>query len=111
MARPKKAKTKAAKASAEAKVRDNAAEPVAAPVAVAEPSPEALQPPTQPVETPEAEKAQAKEATQEDKDRVAATAINIAKLQAMSMPELNQMARELGVDAVFANGDPSVATG
>ena len=37
MPRPKKAKTKAAKASADAKVRDNAAEPVAAPVAVAEP--------------------------------------------------------------------------
>ena len=98
MPRPKKAKTKAPKASAAAKVREEAPEPVATPVAVAEPIAEALQPPTQPVETPEAEKAQAKQATQEDKDRVAATAINIAKLQAMSMPELNQMARELGVE-------------
>ena len=32
------------------------------------------------------------------KTSVAATAINIAKLQAMSMPELNQMARDLGVE-------------
>ena len=36
--------------------------------------------------------------TDTDKDRVAATSINIAKLQAMSMTELNQMARELGVE-------------
>ena len=34
----------------------------------------------------------------EDKDRIAATSINIAKLQAMSMTELNQMARELNVE-------------
>jgi transcription termination factor Rho len=34
----------------------------------------------------------------EDKDRIAATSVNIAKLQAMSMAELNQMARDLGVE-------------
>jgi transcription termination factor Rho len=34
----------------------------------------------------------------EDKDRIAATSLNIAKLQSMSMTELNQMARELAVE-------------
>jgi transcription termination factor Rho len=34
----------------------------------------------------------------DDKDHIAATSINIAKLQAMSMAELNQMARELSVE-------------
>src|SRR5690348_5522606 len=34
----------------------------------------------------------------DDKDHIAATSINIAKLQAMSMSELNQMARELSVE-------------
>src|SRR5205823_14673059 len=33
-----------------------------------------------------------------NKDRVAANSINIAKLQAMSMSELNQMAKDLGVE-------------
>jgi transcription termination factor Rho len=33
-----------------------------------------------------------------DKDKTAAGSLNIAKLQSMSMPELNQMARELGVE-------------
>jgi transcription termination factor Rho len=33
-----------------------------------------------------------------DKDKVAASSLNIAKLQSMSMTELNQMARELGVE-------------
>jgi transcription termination factor Rho len=33
-----------------------------------------------------------------DKDHIAATSINIAKLQAMSMTELNQMARDLTVE-------------
>ena len=98
MPRPKKAKTKAAQTTANAKARDNGAEPVVAQVAVAEPPADALQPPTTPIETPEAEKAQSKPTPPEDKDRVAATAINIAKLQAMSMPELNQMARDLGVE-------------
>jgi transcription termination factor Rho len=36
--------------------------------------------------------------TADGKDRIAATSINIAKLQAMSMTELNQMARDLAVE-------------
>jgi len=34
----------------------------------------------------------------DDKDRIAPISLNIAKLQSMSMPELNQMARDLGVE-------------
>src|SRR5437762_2118262 len=34
----------------------------------------------------------------DDKDHIAATSLNIAKLQAMSMTELNQMARDLAVE-------------
>jgi transcription termination factor Rho len=34
----------------------------------------------------------------DDKDHIAATSVNIAKLQSMSMTELNQMARELAVE-------------
>jgi transcription termination factor Rho len=33
-----------------------------------------------------------------DRDKIAPTSLNIAKLQAMSMPELNQMSRDLGVE-------------
>jgi len=99
MPRPiKKAKTKTAKLKAEEQVNVAAAEAAPVATAVAEAPPEELQPPTTPVGPPEAEKAPRKAAAEEDKDRVAATAINIAKLQAMSMPELNQMARELGVE-------------
>src|SRR4030095_8756310 len=62
--------------------------------AVAEPPSDELQPPTTPVET--------SEETQpiprgEQRDRIAAS-LNIAKLQAMSMNELNAMARDLGVE-------------
>ena len=98
MPRPKKAKTKVAKVRDEVRVDGNVAEPTPAPVAVAEPPSEALQPPTQPVETREAETTPAKGVSKDSKDQTAATSINIAKLQAMSMPELNQMARELGVE-------------
>ena len=78
----------------------NVAEPGAAPAAVAEAPVKGTPPPGAPAETPakEKEKARGKAAAEEDKDQIAATAINIAKLQAMSMPELNQMARELGVE-------------
>src|SRR6266481_9015288 len=67
-------------------------------VAVAEPPPEpAPQPPKQePAEPPQPSKGDGKAA--EDKDKIAATSLNIAKLQAMSMNELNQMARELSVE-------------
>src|SRR5207245_2088553 len=57
--------------------------------------------PTAPVETAEAEKAEAEKAEEKaapvDKDHIAVS-LNIAKLQAMSMAELNQMARDLGVE-------------
>ena len=46
---------------------------------------------------PPAEKHPAAVAAEADRDRIAAS-LNIAKLQAMSMPELNQMARELNVE-------------
>src|SRR5580765_5271846 len=79
------------------------------PVAVAEPPSDELQPPTTPIETHDGEKPAEKPAerqaerrqdkpTGEDKDRVAVTSLNIAKLQAMSMGDLNQMARDLGVE-------------
>ena len=104
MARPiKKAKTKtpkskvAVRAEAKLAVAAVAAVPAAA-VAVDESPIEELQPPTTPVETREAENAQAEPTSPKDKDRVAANSINIAKLQAMSMPELNQMARDLVVE-------------
>src|SRR6266853_3603 len=81
----------------------------AAATAVAErpdrPSSEDLRPPTAPVEPAEPEKFENKGAPERDKaakekadkDHIA-TSLNIAKLQSMSMTELNQMARDLGVE-------------
>src|ERR1044071_853923 len=74
-------------------------------VAVAERPAEELRPPTAPVEPAEPEKFENKPAPERDrsekektdKDRIAAS-LNIAKLQSLSMTELNQMARELGVE-------------
>ena len=96
-----------------------AATPAPAPAAKPAPMPESsadLRPPTSPVETrfeekPEPrhfDKARDREKPREedkprpqrggsDKDRIAAS-LNIAKLQAMSMSDLNQMARELCVE-------------
>src|SRR5262245_15952851 len=54
-----------------------------------------LQPPTRPVETSEPEKDEIRSGS--ERDRIA-TSLNIAKLQAMSMNDLNAMARELGVE-------------
>jgi transcription termination factor Rho len=51
-----------------------------------------------PPEPPPQEKMRGKTPAEDDKDKVIAATINIAKLQAMSMPELNHMARELGVE-------------
>lgn len=74
---------------------------VSAPIAVSEeadapaPAPE-LQPPSTPVE-PTAEELKAEERRGYQRDKIAAS-INIAKLQAMSMGELNKMAREYGVE-------------
>ena len=59
------------------------------------PAPE-LQPPSTPVEpTTDETKVEDRRGPQRDK---IATSLNIAKLQAMQMSELNQMARELGVE-------------
>src|SRR5258706_9980543 len=70
------------------------------PVAIAEPPPETeeLRPPTTPVEALEPEKSEAQPANGEAKDKIAPASINIAKLQAMSMGDLNQMARDMGVE-------------
>src|SRR5882724_5120848 len=54
-----------------------------------------LQPPTTPVEASAPEKSELQ--GEGDKDRIA-TSLNIAKLQAMSMTDLNNMAKELGVE-------------
>src|SRR5579862_7124992 len=61
-----------------------------------------LRPPTTPVETQEAEKMEPapkieKRVGPTDKDHIAAS-LNIAKLQAMSMTDLNGMARDIGVE-------------
>ncbi len=71
------------------------AETAAAEAAVAEPAPE-LQPPSTPVE-PVMDDAKSEERRGYQRDKIA-TSLNIAKLQAMSMTELNGMARELGVE-------------
>src|ERR1035437_8444529 len=94
----KKAKSKTAKVKAKSQVNNEVAEAAPGAPAGAEAPVEELQPPTVAVETAEAEKAPPKAAVEEDKGRVAATSINIAKLQAMSMPGPNQMARDLGVE-------------
>src|SRR5581483_2327868 len=54
-----------------------------------------LQPPTRPIEASEPDKSEIR--TGSDRDHIA-TSLNIAKLQAMSMTDLNNMARELGVE-------------
>ncbi len=99
MPRPtKKAKTKATKPKAQQRAAAGLPEAVKTPVAEISPPVEELQPPTTPVETPEAEQAQEESAPQNDTDSRPVASINIAKLQAMSMTDLNQMARELGVE-------------
>src|SRR6184192_3290354 len=67
------------------------------PVAIAEPPSEELRPPTTPVET-ETRDVEKPAVVVEDKDRIAATSLNIAKLQALAMADLNQMARDMGVE-------------
>ena len=59
------------------------------------PEPE-LQPPSTPVE-PTAEEPKVDERRGPQRDKIAAS-LNIAKLQAMQMSELNHMAKELGVE-------------
>jgi transcription termination factor Rho len=74
---------------------------VATETAVAEPSGSAdLQPPSTPVELaeePKVEEPKAEERRGPQRDKIVAS-LNIAKLQAMQMSELNHMARELGVE-------------
>src|SRR5690242_3517049 len=73
----------------------------AADVAVAEPPPQPQPPKQQPPKEESAEpvpQSKGDGKPTEDKDKIAATSLNIAKLQAMSMTELNQMARELSVE-------------
>src|SRR5208282_6544471 len=61
---------------------------------------DALQPPSTPVELaeePKGEEPRAEERRGSQRDKIVAS-LNIAKLQAMQMSELNQMARDLGVE-------------
>src|SRR6266853_2074528 len=94
MPKPKKGKIKTPRDEIADKPTGNGSESGSTATAVAEP-PEELQPPAAPVEPSEAEKPEEK--IPQDKDRIA-TSLNIAKLQAMSMADLNQMARDLGVE-------------
>ena len=71
------------------------AEPAVA-EAAAEPAPE-LQPPSTPVEPTNDGDTKFEEHRGYQRDKIA-TSLNIAKLQAMSMTELNNMANELGVE-------------
>jgi transcription termination factor Rho len=89
---------KAAKSPASQARSGNRAESDSSLTAVAEPQVEELQPPTQPVEPAETEKTEKVETRAGfARDHIAAS-LNIAKLQAMSMTELNGMARELNVE-------------
>ena len=67
-------------------------------VAIAEPPPQPQPPKQEPAEPVQQQQNKGDGKPVEDKDKIAATSLNIAKLQAMSMPELNQMARELNVE-------------
>src|ERR1043166_6747115 len=83
----KRAKTKMAKPRALEEPAPNAIDGAQTVTAVAEPPSDELQPPTTPVEM--AEEAQPV-ARAEQRDHIAAS-LNIAKLQAMSMNDLNAM--------------------
>ena len=89
---PRKTKTKAAvEAVVEAPVRNgDAVAEAAAEAAVAKPAPE-LQPPSTPVE-PVMDDVQTGDRHGYQRDKIAAS-LNIAKLQAMQMSELNAMAK------------------
>src|SRR5262245_52658002 len=93
MPKPKKGKTKTKDEALERPTGNGAGSDSVA-TAVAEP-PDELQPPATPVEPSEPDRIESK--APQDRDRIA-TSLNIAKLQAMSMGELNQMARDLGVE-------------
>jgi len=74
----------------------NGGAPVETPVGVEPSGSAALQPPSTPVE-PTAGEPKFEERRGPLRDKIAAS-LNIAKLQAMQMSELNHMARELGVE-------------
>src|SRR6266478_8541343 len=106
MPRPmKKPRTKGGRALAAQQPNGTMNEGAGTATAVAEQPSEELRPPTAPVEPAEPEKFEQKTALERDradkektdKDHIA-TSLNIAKLQSMSMTELNQMARDLGVE-------------
>ena len=56
-----------------------------------------LEPPTTPVETPEETKSEG-QATGSPTESLPGATVNIAKLQAMSMNDLNHMARDMGIE-------------
>jgi len=101
----KKPRTKGGRALAAQQPNGTMNEGAGTATAVAEQPSEELRPPTAPVEPAEPEKFEQKTALERDradkektdKDHIA-TSLNIAKLQSMSMTELNQMARDLGVE-------------
>jgi len=99
MPRPKKkAKSKAAKEVVAAPLNGNDAG-VSVPLdTTAEAPAEALVPPSTPVEPLVEEPPRTKHAPEREKEPGAPASVNIAKLQAMSMPDLNQMARDLEVE-------------
>src|SRR5258706_7773639 len=90
---PKKAKTKSGRPKDFDQADGNVAESPRTATAVAEPPVDDL-----PAEPSEPTKAEIHPVSDKDKDHIAATSLNIAKLQAMSMGDLNQMARDLGVE-------------
>src|SRR5690349_8633081 len=100
MPRPSTRKPRAKKADANGQPPENIAPESAVAVQDA-PGNNELQPPTTPVEMADTEPERLEERperrTGSEKDRIA-TSLNIAKLQAMSMNDLNQMARDLGVE-------------
>jgi transcription termination factor Rho len=95
---PRKTKPKAAEEAAVESPAPNGgavAETTVAEQAMPEPAPE-LQPPSTPVE-PVMDDTKIEERRGYQRDKIVAS-LNIAKLQAMSMTDLNGMARELGVE-------------
>ena len=91
----KKPRSKAGKPPAGTPLPDGNAESGSVATAVVEERSDELQPPTTPIETRESERDEPRTGT--GKDHIAAS-LNIAKLQAMSMTDLNNMARELSVE-------------
>ena len=92
---PPKARKPRVAAARPAPIEDPAIMESAPMTAVEDLQDQTCQPPTTPIETSGLEKSEIQAAG--DKDRIA-TSLNIAKLQAMAMTDLNQMAKELGIE-------------